>query len=58
VAVSRRERDTDTPADTAAELTDGYHLVVEALQLNDAGHAAVAAVFLLADATTNCFPMV
>ncbi|MGH3644208.1 MAG: oxalyl-CoA decarboxylase [Mycobacterium sp.] len=99
--------------DTAAELTDGYHLVVEALKLNDvetiygvvgipitdlariaqaagiryigfrhesnAGHAAAAAGFLtqkpgicltvsapgflnglvaLANATTNCFPMV
>ncbi|MDT5149946.1 MAG: oxalyl-CoA decarboxylase [Mycobacterium sp.] len=98
---------------TAAELTDGYHLVVEALKLNDvetiygvvgipitdlariaqatgiryigfrhesnAGHAAAAAGFLtqkpgicltvsapgflnglvaLANATTNCFPMV
>ncbi|HZN84452.1 MAG TPA: oxalyl-CoA decarboxylase [Mycobacterium sp.] len=100
-------------ADTAAELTDGYHLVVDALTLNgvrtvygvvgipitdvarvaqasgiryvgfrhesDAGHAAAAAGFLtkkpgicltvsapgflnglvaLANATTNCFPMV
>ena len=100
-------------ADTAAELTDGYHLVVDALKLNgvrtiygvvgipitdvarvaqasgvryigfrhesDAGHAAAAAGFLtkrpgicltvsapgflnglvaLANATTNCFPMV
>ena len=100
-------------ADTAAELTDGYHLVVEALKLNDirtvygvvgiaitdvariaqasgmryigfrhesdAGHAAAAAGFMtkkpgicltvsapgflnglvaLANATTNCFPMV
>src|ERR1700738_2981266 len=99
--------------DTSAELTDGYHLVVEALKLNDvrtiygvvgipitdlariaqasgiryigfrhesdAGHAAAAAGFLtkkpgicltvsapgflnglvaLANATTNCFPMV
>ena len=100
-------------ADTATELTDGYHLVVDALKLNDvhtiygvvgipitdlarlaqasgiryigfrhesdAGHAAAAAGFLtkkpgicltvsapgflnglvaLANATTNCFPMV
>jgi oxalyl-CoA decarboxylase len=100
-------------ADTAAEFTDGYHLVVDALKLNDvrtiygvvgipitdvarvaqssgiryigfrhesdAGHAAAAAGFLtkqpgicltvsapgflnglvaLANATTNCFPMV
>jgi oxalyl-CoA decarboxylase len=99
--------------DTAVDLTDGYHLVVEALKLNDvrtiygvvgipitdvarvaqasgihyigfrhesdAGHAAAAAGFLtkkpgicltvsapgflnglvaLANATTNCFPMV
>jgi oxalyl-CoA decarboxylase len=105
--------DTATAADTAGELTDGYHLVVEALKLNDirtiygvvgipvtdvarvaqasgiryigfrhesdAGHAAAAAGFLtkqpgvcltvsapgflnglvaLANATTNCFPMV
>jgi oxalyl-CoA decarboxylase len=104
---------TATVADTAAELTDGYHLVVDALKLNDiqtiygvvgipitdlarvaqasgiryigfrhesdAGHAASAAGFLtkkpgicltvsapgflnglvaLANATTNCFPMV
>ena len=28
-------RDTATDADAAAELTDGYHLVVEALKLND-----------------------
>jgi oxalyl-CoA decarboxylase len=109
--VSRR--DTAIVADTAADLTDGYHLVVEALKLNDvrtiygvvgipitdvarvaqvsgiryigfrhesdAGHAAAAAGFLtkkpgicltvsapgflnglvaLANATTNCFPMV
>jgi oxalyl-CoA decarboxylase len=102
-----------TGADTAGELTDGYHVVVEALKLNDvrtiygvvgipitdvarvaqasgiryigfrhesdAGHAAAAAGFLtkkpgicltvsapgflnglvaLANATTNCFPMV
>ena len=102
-----------TPVDTAATLTDGYHLVVEALKLNDirtiygvvgipitdvarvaqasgiryiglrhesdAGHAAAAAGFLtkkpgicltvsapgflnglvaLANATTNCFPVV
>jgi hypothetical protein len=100
-------------SDTAAELTDGYHLVVEALKLNDirtiygvvgipitdvariaqasgmryigfrhesdAGHTAAAAGFMtkkpgicltvpapgflnglvaLANATTNCFPMV
>ena len=100
-------------ADTTAELTDGYHLVVDALKLNDvrtiygvvgipitdvarvaqasgiryigfrhesdAGHAAAAAGFMtkkpgvcltvsapgflnglvsLANATTNCFPMV
>ena len=106
-------RDTATGADAAAALTDGYHLVVEALKLNDvhtiygvvgipitdvarvaqtsgiryigfrhesdAGHAAAAAGFLtkkpgicltvsapgflnglvaLANATTNCFPMV
>jgi len=106
-------QDTATPVDTAATLTDGYHLVVEALKLNDvrtiygvvgipitdvarvaqasgiryigfrhesdAGHAAAAAGFLtkkpgicltvsapgflnglvaLANATTNCFPMV
>ena len=106
-------QDTATPVDTAATLTDGYHLVVEALRLNDvrtiygvvgipitdvarvaqasgiryigfrhesdAGHAAAAAGFLtkkpgicltvsapgflnglvaLANATTNCFPMV
>ena len=105
-------RNTAT-ADTAAELTDGYHLVVDALKVNDvrtiygvvgipitdvarvaqasgiryigfrhesdAGHAAAAAGFLtkrpgicltvsapgflnglvaLANATTNCFPMV
>jgi oxalyl-CoA decarboxylase len=105
--------DIDTDADTTAGLTDGYHLVVEALKLNDvatiygvvgipitdvarvaqasgiryigfrhesdAGHAAAAAGFLtkkpgicltvsapgflnglvaLANATTNCFPMV
>jgi oxalyl-CoA decarboxylase len=105
--------ETAATADTAAELTDGYHLVVEALKLNDvrtvygvvgipitdvarvaqasgiryigfrhesdAGHAAAAAGFLtkkpgicltvsapgflnglvaLANATTNCFPMV
>jgi oxalyl-CoA decarboxylase len=104
---------TATPVDTAGTLTDGYHLVVEALKLNDvrtiygvvgipitdvarvaqasgiryigfrhesdAGHAAAAAGFLtkkpgicltvsapgflnglvaLANATTNCFPMV
>jgi oxalyl-CoA decarboxylase len=106
-------QDTAREADAAAELTDGYHLVVEALKLNDvrtiygvvgipitdvarvaqasglryigfrhesdAGHAAAAAGFLtkkpgicltvsapgflnglvaLANATTNCFPMV
>src|ERR1700724_1422751 len=106
-------QDTATPVDTAGTLTDGYHLVVEALKLNDvrtiygvvgipitdvarvaqasgiryigfrhesdAGHAAAAAGFLtkkpgicltvsapgflnglvaLANATTNCFPMV
>ncbi len=106
-------QDTVTPVDTAATLTDGYRLVVEALKLNDvrtiygvvgipitdvarvaqasgiryigfrhesdAGHAAAAAGFLtkkpgvcltvsapgflnglvaLANATTNCFPMV
>ena len=106
-------QDTATPVDTAATLTDGYHLVVEALKLNDvrtiygvvgipitdvarvaqasgiryigfrhesdAGHAAAAAGFLtkkpgicltvsapgflnglvaLANATTNCFPIV
>jgi oxalyl-CoA decarboxylase len=106
-------QDTATPVHTAATLTDGYHLVVEALKLNDvrtiygvvgipitdlarvaqasgiryigfrhesdAGHAAAAAGFLtkkpgicltvsapgflnglvaLANATTNCFPMV
>jgi oxalyl-CoA decarboxylase len=28
-------QDTATPVDTAATLTDGYHLVVEALKLND-----------------------
>ncbi len=105
--------ETTATADTAAELTDGYHLVVDALKLNDvqtiygvvgipitdvarvaqasgvryiglrhesdAGHAAAAAGFLtkrpgicltvsapgflnglvaLANATTNCFPMV
>jgi oxalyl-CoA decarboxylase len=105
--------ETTAIADTAAELTDGYHLVVDALKLNDvrtiygvvgipitdvarvaqasgiryigfrhesdAGHAAAAAGFLtkkpgicltvsapgflnglvaLANATTNCFPMV
>jgi oxalyl-CoA decarboxylase len=105
--------ETTPTADTAAELTDGYHLVVDALKLNDvrtiygvvgipitdvarvaqasgiryvgfrhesdAGHAAAAAGFLtkkpgicltvsapgflnglvaLANATTNCFPMV
>src|ERR1700738_3757146 len=105
--------ESTTTADTAAELTDGYHLVVDALKLNDvqtiygvvgipitdvarvaqasgiryigfrhesdAGHAAAAAGFLtkkpgicltvaapgflnglvaLANATTNCFPMV
>src|SRR6202048_381752 len=106
-------QDTATPVDTAGTLTDGYHLVVEALKLNDvrtiygvvgipitdvarvaqasgiryigfrhesdAGHAAAAAGFLtkkpgicltvsapgflnglvaLANATTNCFPMI
>jgi len=106
-------QDTATSVDSAATLTDGYHLVVEALKLNDvrtiygvvgipitdvarvaqasgiryigfrhesdAGHAAAAAGFLtkkpgicltvsapgflnglvaLANATTNCFPMV
>ena len=105
--------ETTAPADAAAKLTDGYHLVVDALKLNDvqtiygvvgipitdvarvaqesgvryigfrhesdAGHAAAAAGFLtkkpgicltvsapgflnglvaLANATTNCFPMV
>ncbi|MFL6086760.1 MAG: oxalyl-CoA decarboxylase [Mycobacterium sp.] len=105
--------ETKATADTAGELTDGYHLVVDALKLNDvqtiygvvgipitdvaraaqaegiryigfrhesdAGHAAAAAGFLtkrpgicltvsapgflnglvaLANATTNCFPMV
>src|SRR4030081_149174 len=105
--------ETTATADTAAELTDGYHLVVDALKLNDvrtiygvvgipitdvarvaqasgiryigfrhesdAGHAAAAAGVLtkkpgicltvsapgflnglvaLANATTNCFPMV
>src|ERR1700736_5336785 len=105
--------ESTTTADTAAELTDGYHLVVDALKLNDvqtiygvvgipitdvarvaqasgiryigfrhesdSGHAAAAAGFLtkkpgicltvsapgflnglvaLANATTNCFPMV
>src|SRR5712675_390359 len=105
--------ETTATADTAAELTDGYHLVVDALKLNDvrtiygvvgipitdvarvaqasgiryigfrhesdAGHAAAAAGFLtkkpgicltvsapgflnglvaLANATTNCFPMI
>src|ERR1700716_3745508 len=105
--------ETTATADTAAELTDGYHLVVDALKLNDvrtiygvvgipitdvarvaqesgvryiglrhesdAGHAAAEAGFLtkrpgicltvsapgflnglvaLANATTNCFPMV
>jgi oxalyl-CoA decarboxylase len=104
---------TDDLGDTVADLTDGYHLVVEALKLNDvdtiygvvgipitdvariaqasgiryigfrhesnAGHAAAAAGFLtkkpgicltvsapgflnglvaLANATTNCFPLV
>jgi len=104
---------TGTGTDAPAELTDGYHLVVDALKLNevrtiygvvgipitdlarlaqaegiryigfrhegDAGHAAAAAGFLtkkpgvcltvsapgflnglvaLANATTNCFPMV
>ena len=107
------ERRTAPVVDAATELTDGYHLVVEALKLNDvrtiygvvgipitdvarvaqasgiryigfrhesdAGHAAAAAGFLtkkpgicltvsapgflnglvaLANATTNCFPMV
>ncbi|MDT5046649.1 MAG: oxalyl-CoA decarboxylase [Mycobacterium sp.] len=106
-------RETAATADTAVDHTDGYHLVVEALKLNDvrsiygvvgipitdvarvaqasgiryigfrhesdAGHAAAAAGFLtkkpgicltvsapgflnglvaLANATTNCFPMV
>lgn len=106
-------RETTATVDTAVDLTDGYHLVVEALKLNDvrtiygvvgipitdvarvaqasgiryigfrhesdAGHAAAAAGFLtkkpgicltvsapgflnglvaLANATTNCFPMV
>src|SRR5882757_7769395 len=105
--------ETTATADTAAEATDGYHVVVDALKLNDvrtiygvvgipitdvarvaqdsgiryigfrhesdAGHAAAAAGFLtqkpgicltvsapgflnglvaLANATTNCFPMV
>jgi oxalyl-CoA decarboxylase len=105
--------ETTATVGTAAELTDGYHLVVDALKLNDvrtiygvvgipitdvarvaqasgiryigfrhesdAGHAAAAAGFLtkkpgicltvsapgflnglvaLANATTNCFPMV
>jgi oxalyl-CoA decarboxylase len=105
--------ETTATADTAAELTDGYHVIVDALKLNgvrtiygvvgipitdvarvaqasgvryigfrhesDAGHAAAAAGFLtkrpgicltvsapgflnglvaLANATTNCFPMV
>src|ERR1700716_2723595 len=105
--------ETTATADTAPELTDGYHLVVDALKLNDvrtiygvvgipitdvahvaqtsgiryigfrhesdAGHAAAAAGFLtkkpgicltvsapgflnglvaLANATTNCFPMI
>jgi oxalyl-CoA decarboxylase len=105
--------ETKATVDTAAELTDGYHLVVDALRLNDirtiygvvgipvtdvarvaqasgiryigfrhesdAGHAAAAAGFLtkkpgicltvsapgflnglvaLANATTNCLPMV
>src|SRR4030081_1437711 len=105
--------ETTATADTAVDLTDGYHLVVDALKLNDirtiygvvgipitdvarvaqasgvryigfrhesdAGHAAAAAGFLtkkpgicltvsapgflnglvaLANATTNCFPMV
>ncbi|WP_055533782.1 oxalyl-CoA decarboxylase [Streptomyces graminilatus] len=103
----------DVPTDVATELTDGYHLVVDALKMNDvdtiygvvgipitdlarlaqaqgiryigfrhesnAGHAAAAAGYLtkrpgvaltvsapgflnglvaLANATTNCFPMV
>ena len=111
--MSTTQETTATIADTAAELTDGYHLVVDALKLNDvrtiygvvgipitdvarvaqasgiryigfrhesdAGHAAAAAGFLtkkpgicltvsapgflnglvaLANATTNCFPMV
>src|SRR5258706_3334261 len=111
--MSTTQETTATMADTAAELTDGYHLVVDALKLNDvrtiygvvgipipdlarlaqasgiryigfrhesdAGHAAAAAGFLtkkpgicltvsapgflnglvaLANATTNCFPMV
>jgi oxalyl-CoA decarboxylase len=106
-------RETIATSDTADHLTDGYHLVVDALRLNDirtiygvvgipvtdvarvaqasgiryigfrhesdAGHAAAAAGFLtkkpgicltvsapgflnglvaLANATTNCFPMV
>jgi oxalyl-CoA decarboxylase len=106
-------RECASTADTATDLTDGYHLVVDALKLNDirtiygvvgipitdvarvaqasgiryigfrhesdAGHAAAAAGFLtkkpgicltvsapgflnglvaLANATTNCFPMV
>jgi len=106
-------RETMATADTAVDPTDGYHLVVEALKVNDvrtiygvvgipitdvarvaqasgiryigfrhesdAGHAAAAAGFLtkkpgicltvsapgflnglvaLANATTNCFPMV
>jgi oxalyl-CoA decarboxylase len=106
-------RETTATAETAVDLTDGYHLVVDALKLNDvrtiygvvgipitdvarvaqasgiryigfrhesdAGHAAAAAGFLtkkpgicltvsapgflnglvaLANATTNCFPMV
>jgi oxalyl-CoA decarboxylase len=105
--------ETTATADTSAELTDGYHLIVDALKVNDvrtiygvvgipitdvarvaqasgiryigfrhesdAGHAAAAAGFLtkkpgicltvsapgflnglvaLANATTNCFPMV
>jgi oxalyl-CoA decarboxylase len=107
------ETETTATADAPGELTDGYHLVVDALKLNDvdtiygvvgipitdlarlaqaqgiryvgfrhesnAGHAAAAAGFLtkrpgvaltvsapgflnglvaLANATTNCFPMV
>jgi oxalyl-CoA decarboxylase len=111
--ISTSDTVTATVADTAAELTDGCHLVVDALKLNDiqtiygvvgipitdlarvaqasgiryigfrhesdAGHAASAAGFLtkkpgicltvsapgflnglvaLANATTNCFPMV
>ncbi|MDG4864054.1 oxalyl-CoA decarboxylase [Streptomyces sp. T-3] len=107
------ETDTEAPAEDTAALTDGYHLVVDALKLNDvdtiygvvgipitdlarlaqaqgiryigfrhesnAGHAAAAAGYLtkkpgvaltvsapgflnglvaLANATTNCFPMV